>query len=95
MPNNMNPTQKELILAYVDMNGSILPAKMAGQLFGGIMFGSETSKRCRELRKEGKLLSESYGKFEKFYKEKNPQEASLLRKVGKAVFINGVMHIVK
>lgn len=57
-------TQKQIILEYIDLHGSILPAKMAGQVFKGVMFGSETSKRCRELRKAGYLLSHREGKFE-------------------------------
>jgi hypothetical protein len=59
-------TQKELIMEYIDLYGSILPAKMAGKVFKGEMFGSETSKRCRELRRAGKLVSHSEGKFEVF-----------------------------
>lgn len=61
-------TQKDLIIAYVEMYGSILPAKMSGKVFGGVMFGSETSKRCRELRSIGKLVSHGEGKFEVFEK---------------------------
>jgi len=64
---NDKPTQKELILAYVEEYGHIIPAKMGGQLYHGHMFGSETSKRCRELRAEGKLFSEPHGKFEMFF----------------------------
>jgi hypothetical protein len=59
-------TQKELIIHYVEANGSITPAKMGGKLYLGQMFGSETSKRCRELRKAGKLISHGEGKFEVF-----------------------------
>lgn len=60
-------TQKELIIAYIKEFGSILPAKMGGQFFRGQIMGSETSKRCRELRKDGKLYSQPEGKFERFY----------------------------
>ena len=56
-------TQKKLILEYVDEYRSILPAKIAGKIYKGVMFGSETSKRCRELRKAGMLNSHSEGKF--------------------------------
>jgi len=64
-----NPmTQKELVMAYVYEFGSILPAKIGGEVYKDHMFGSETSKRCRELRKEGKLTSKQAGKFEIFYK---------------------------
>lgn len=61
-------TQKQLILAYVDRWGSILPAKMAGEEFRDGFFGSETSKRCRELRAQGKLISKQEGKFERYYR---------------------------
>lgn len=57
-------TQKELIIHYVEAHDRIVPAKMSGQIYLGQMFGSETSKRCRELRKDGKLISHGEGKFE-------------------------------
>ena len=57
-------TQKELIFHYIEAHGQITPAKMGGQLYLGQMFGSETSKRCRELRKDKKLISHGEGKFE-------------------------------
>ena len=60
-------TQKQLVMAWVEEHGSITPAKMAGTIYNDTMFGSETSKRCRELRSEGKLTSETQGKFEVFY----------------------------
>lgn len=59
-------TQKSLILEYIREHGSILPAKMAGFVFKDQMMGSETSKRCREMRKAGILRSEPDGKFERF-----------------------------
>ena len=59
--------QHELVLSWVRAFGSILPAKMSGRIWNDTMFGSETSKRCRELRKQGKLRSEKEGKFERFY----------------------------
>lgn len=56
-------------MEYINLHGSILPAKIAGQIFQAsdgekYMFGSETSKRCRELRKSGQLTSHREGKFE-------------------------------
>ena len=60
-------TQRELIMCYLWEHKSIIPAKMSGEIYRGTMFGSETSKRCRELRKEGKLESVQDGKFEKFF----------------------------
>lgn len=59
-------TQKDLVIAYCEMYGSINPAKIKGTPFGDGFFGSETPKRCRELRQEGKLISHSEGKFEVF-----------------------------
>ena len=68
-------TQHRLIIRYIDEYGSILPTKMAGVVYGGKMFGSEISARCRELRrhtlpyvqKYPKLDSKSEGRFERFY----------------------------
>ena len=57
-------TQKQLIIAWIRQYGAITPAKMAGQIYLDVMFGSETSKRCRELRKAGMLISWRDGKFE-------------------------------
>lgn len=59
-------TQKELVLEYVREHGEILPAKISGLVYKGYMFGSETSKRCRELRSAGKLVSHGEGKFTVF-----------------------------
>lgn len=70
-------TQKQLIKEYLYQFGSILPAKLAGVVYKGEMFGSETSKRCRELRAEGMLVSEGDGKFERFYlKGRQVQESA-------------------
>lgn len=60
-------TQKQLILEYIRTYGSFTPAKMSGVVFMGKMFGSESSRRCRELREEGELLSEPKGRFETYY----------------------------
>ncbi len=57
-------TQKELVITYIKEFGKILPAKISGIIYKGIMFGSETSKRCRELRAKGFLISHDEGKFE-------------------------------
>lgn len=60
-------TQKQLIKEYIKEFGSILPAKLSGVVYKGVMFGSETSKRCRELRQAGELRGEPDGKFERFF----------------------------
>lgn len=60
-------TQYQIIKDWIAQHGSILPAKMSGTIFEDTMFGSEVSKRCRELRKMGLLRSEKEGKFERFY----------------------------
>lgn len=60
-------TQKQLIIEYIKEHGSIVPAKEHGFPFKGGFLGSESSKRCRELRKDGILRSERDGKFERFY----------------------------
>lgn len=59
--------QKELIIDYIKQTGSIIPAKMSGVIYKGQMFGSESSRRCRELREAGIVKSEMAGKFERFY----------------------------
>lgn len=60
-------TQHDLIRKYCEKYGSILPAKLYGEVFEGQMLGSELSKRCRELRAKGILESKRDGKFERFY----------------------------
>lgn len=74
----LGPSQKEIILAYVKLRGSITPAKLSDEdraLFGHNMFlGSETGKRCRELRADGKLSSVKVGKFEQFYLPDQPHQ---------------------
>jgi hypothetical protein len=65
-------TQPELVLAWISEHGAILPAKMGKVVYKGIMFGSETSKRCRELRKRGILESKREGKFERFFRVNVP-----------------------
>lgn len=57
-------TQKELILKWIEEHGSITPAKMSGTVYYETIFGSETSKRCREMRARGSLESYQEGKFE-------------------------------
>lgn len=59
--------QPQLIIEYVREHGSILPAKMGGKIWKDQMFGSETSKRCRELRDLGQLESEQDGRFERYW----------------------------
>ena len=61
-------TQKEAVMEYVDFNGSIIPAKMIGKTWNGLFFGTEITRRCRELRQSGFFKSEREGKFEKFFK---------------------------
>jgi hypothetical protein len=61
-------TQHELILSWVDRYGKIVPAKMSGTAWNGGFYGSETPKRCRELRAKRILASCKDGKFEVFYR---------------------------
>jgi hypothetical protein len=63
----MKITQKEIIIKYIEANGSIIPAKCANKEWNGYWMGAELSKRCRELRKIGTIISEPDGKYEKFY----------------------------
>lgn len=64
--------QKQLILKWIEEHGFIMPAKMSGKIYHNTMFGSETGKRCRELRKEGILESRREGKFEVYSKARKP-----------------------
>jgi hypothetical protein len=66
--------QKELIIEFIKEFGSIAPAKMSGKIYKNTMFGSESSKRCRELRDEEKLVSEPDGKFERFFLKQGEQK---------------------
>jgi len=61
-------TQKEAVMEYVEFNGSIVPAKMIGKTWNGLFFGTEITRRCRELRQSGYFKSAREGKFEKFFK---------------------------
>ncbi len=67
-------TQQELLLDYIDHYGYIVPAKMGGKEYNGGYFGSETSKRARELRADGILDSRPHPnspKFEVFFRAGN------------------------
>ncbi len=61
---------------WLKRHGSIVPAKIGGHVFEGIMFGSETSRRCRSLRDKGILRSEGSGKFERYFLNESKQETS-------------------
>ena len=63
-------SQKQLIVEYIKELGSIVPAKVANSSYKGHWFGEELSKRCRELRLTGMLVSEpdkDDNKYERFY----------------------------
>lgn len=64
-------TQHALVIAYIKQYGSIVPAKHYGEVYLGVMFGSELSNRARELRKKGILHSEKDGKFERYFLKEN------------------------
>lgn len=59
-------TQLELVMEWVKEFGEINPAHMGGKWYRGVMFGSETTKRCRELYKKGLLIKQGAGRFMKF-----------------------------
>ena len=60
-------TQKQLLIEYIREHGSVVPARLGGEVYLGKMFGSEITRRARELREAGVLQSEPSGKFERFY----------------------------
>lgn len=64
-------TQKELVLEYLREFEFIVPAKMSGKVYKKTMFGSEISRRCRELRADGILESIGEKRFEKFFLKDN------------------------
>jgi len=59
-------TQKDLALAFIKEFGGIVPAKMSGKVYRGIMFGHSIDVRCRELRSDGFLMDHPEGKFIRF-----------------------------
>ena len=50
-------SQTALIMEWLKKHKTITPAKMGGHIYKGAMFGSESTKRCRELRLAGILGS--------------------------------------
>lgn len=62
----MRKSQRELIIDFVREFGSITPAKMSGKIYNGIMFGHSVDARCRDLRRDGLLVSTIEGKFSVF-----------------------------
>lgn len=66
-------TQEQLVVMWIKEFGSMTPAKIGGHVYRGIMFGSETSKRARDLRAKGILRSEQVGKFERYFLNEHPK----------------------
>lgn len=60
-------TQNELLINYILEYGSATPAKLTGTPYKDGFFGSEISRRARDLRKAGRLVSVKEGKFEKYF----------------------------
>lgn len=61
-------TQHQLVRQWIFEHGSITPAVMSGKVYYDTMFGSQTDKRCRELRKTKELDSAKNEKgFEVFF----------------------------
>lgn len=52
-----------MVLRFIHHIGKMKPAILGGIRYQGQIFGSETSKRCRELRALGLLDSHKEGKF--------------------------------
>ncbi len=64
-------SQQALIMDYLKRHKTIVPAKMSGSIYRGVMFGSEISRRCRELFKAKKLNKIREGRFMVFFKKNN------------------------
>ena len=60
-------TQSQLLIEYILEYGSATPAKLTGTEYKDGFFGSEISRRARDLRKAGRLTSVPDGKFERFF----------------------------
>lgn len=58
-------TQHELIIEYINEHGYIIPAQLGGKSYLGYTFGSETSKRCREIEKPVEQRPENLRKYPK------------------------------
>ena len=55
-------TQKQLIIDYIEKNGSIIPNEVKGTEFKKNLFGNDITKRCNEMVKEGFLSSKKWDK---------------------------------
>lgn len=60
-------TQAQLLLQIIKDKGSVIPSQMCGQVYNGVMCGSDFPRRARALRKQGILRSEKEGRFERFF----------------------------
>jgi hypothetical protein len=59
-------TDHEWILAVIKQYRKITPAKMGGIVLFNKICPADISRRCRELRKKGILISHKEGRFEVF-----------------------------
>lgn len=59
--------QSQLLLQIIKDKGSVVPSKMCGNIYNGIMCGSDFPRRARDLRKKGILRSEQEGRFERYF----------------------------
>lgn len=55
--------QQNLVYEYIKEFGKISPAHKGGLMYRGKMFGSETTKRCRELEELGLVVGFRNGRF--------------------------------
>jgi hypothetical protein len=63
----MRLSQHGLIIEYLKKYKTITPALMSGNFYKNTIFGSEISRRARELRSKGILNSIRDGRFEVFF----------------------------
>lgn len=85
-------TQRQQIERWFQHYLILIPAKMGGKVWGGKMFGSETSRMCRKMREEKKLSSHYNGKFEVFYLAKNANKFSQTTPGKPTVMINSAQN---
>ena len=69
----MRRSQRQLLLEIIKQNKEVIPAKLCGNFYLGQIFGSDITRRARELREKGILDSREEGQFTVFFiKEKQP-----------------------
>lgn len=59
-------TQKDWIIKYLKVHGSVTPARMGGRVWGERIWPACGMRRCQEMEKDGILTSYKDGQFKTF-----------------------------